>query len=76
MGQAASLRLAEAGAVTVVGDIAADKAKETADLITKRTQGAQTLALRSTSPTRPRCGARRGGGGAFRGIDIWVTRPG
>ena len=45
MGQATSLRLAEAGAATVVADIDPDKAKETADLIAKRTPGAQTLAL-------------------------------
>ena len=45
MGQATSLRLAEAGAATVVADIAADKAKETADLIAKRTPGAQAVPL-------------------------------
>ena len=68
MGRAASLRLAEAGAATVVADIAADKARETADLIAKRTQGAQTLALTVdvTSPTRTRCArsARRWRGGS------------
>src|SRR6516225_1709508 len=45
MGQATALRLAEAGAATVVADLAADKAQETADLIAKRTPGAHTLAL-------------------------------
>ena len=45
MGQATSLRLAEAGAATVVADIAADKAQETADLIGKRTPGAQAVPL-------------------------------
>ena len=45
MGQAASLRLAEAGATTVVADIDPAKAGETAGLIGKRTPGAQTAAL-------------------------------
>ena len=43
MGQATALRLAEAGATTVVADIAPDKAQETADLISKRTPGSQTV---------------------------------
>ena len=74
MGQATSLRLAEAGAVTVVADIAADKAKETADLIAKRTQGAQTLAL-TVDVTDP--ASVRALGEAvmqrFGRIDIWVN---
>jgi NAD(P)-dependent dehydrogenase (short-subunit alcohol dehydrogenase family) len=37
MGQATSLRLAEAGAAVAVADIASDKAQETVDLIAKRT---------------------------------------
>jgi len=45
MGEATALRLAEAGAATVVADIDQDKAGETAGLIAKRTPGAQTLAL-------------------------------
>src|SRR5215469_5828267 len=45
MGQATALRLAEAGAATVVADIALDKAQETADLIAKRTPGAQAVPL-------------------------------
>jgi NAD(P)-dependent dehydrogenase (short-subunit alcohol dehydrogenase family) len=45
MGQATALRLAEAGAATVVADIASDKARETADLIGKRMPGAQTVPL-------------------------------
>jgi len=74
MGQATSLRLAEAGAVTVVADIAADKAKETTDLIAKRTQGAQTLAL-TVDVTDP--ASVRALGEAvmqrFGRIDIWVN---
>jgi NAD(P)-dependent dehydrogenase (short-subunit alcohol dehydrogenase family) len=45
MGQATSLRFAEAGAVTVVADIDPDKAQETVGLIAKRTPGAQAVPL-------------------------------
>jgi NAD(P)-dependent dehydrogenase (short-subunit alcohol dehydrogenase family) len=74
MGQATSLRLAEAGAVTVVADIAGDKAEETADLIAQRTPGAQTLAVPVdvTDPASVRAlgeaVVRR-----FGRIDIWVN---
>ncbi len=45
MGQATSLRLAEAGAAVAVADIVADKAKETVDLIGQRVPGAQAVPL-------------------------------
>jgi NAD(P)-dependent dehydrogenase (short-subunit alcohol dehydrogenase family) len=45
MGQATSLRLAEAGAITVVADIDPAKSQETAGLIGKRTPDAQTVPL-------------------------------
>ena len=45
MGQAASLRLAEAGAITVVADLDPAKAQETVGLIGQRTPGAQAVPL-------------------------------
>jgi NAD(P)-dependent dehydrogenase (short-subunit alcohol dehydrogenase family) len=45
MGQAASLRLAEAGATTVVADLDPAKAQETVGLIGQRTPGAQAVPL-------------------------------
>jgi NAD(P)-dependent dehydrogenase (short-subunit alcohol dehydrogenase family) len=74
MGQATALRLAEAGAATVVADIAPDKAQETAGLIGKRTPGAQAvpLAVDVTSPAS----VRALGDAAvelFGHIDIWVN---
>ena len=45
MGQATALRLAEAGATVAVADIADDKAKETVELIARRTPGAQAVPL-------------------------------
>jgi len=74
MGQAASLRLAEAGAATVVADIDPAKAQETAALIGKRTPGAETVAL-AVDVTDP--DSVRALGEAviqrFRRIDVWVN---
>ena len=57
MGQATSLRLAEAGAAVAVADIVADKAKETVDLIGQRTPGARAVPL-TVDVDRPGVGAR------------------
>jgi glucose 1-dehydrogenase len=55
MGQATALRLAEAGAATVVADIAADKAQATVDLIGQRTPGARAVPLTVDVADRRRC---------------------
>ncbi len=74
MGQATSLRLAEAGAATVVADIDPDKAAETVALIGKRTPGAQTMPL-TVDVTDPASVHALGDMVAerFGGIDIWVN---
>src|SRR6516162_1841338 len=74
MGQATALRLAEAGATTVVADIAPDKAQETADLISKRTPGSQTVPF--TVDVADPASVRALGDAAaerFGHIDIWVN---
>jgi NAD(P)-dependent dehydrogenase (short-subunit alcohol dehydrogenase family) len=74
MGQATAVRLAEAGAATVVADIDQDKAQETAVLITKRVPGAQTLAL--TADVADPASVRALGdavGQHFGPPDIWVN---
>jgi NAD(P)-dependent dehydrogenase (short-subunit alcohol dehydrogenase family) len=74
MGQAASLRLAEAGAATVVADIDPAKAQETAALMGKGTPGAETVAL-TVDVTDP--DSVRALGEAvirrFGRIDVWVN---
>jgi NAD(P)-dependent dehydrogenase (short-subunit alcohol dehydrogenase family) len=74
MGQATSLRLAEAGAATVVADIDPAKAAETAALIGKRTPGARTVPL-TVDVTDPASVRTLGDAAAehFGGIDIWVN---
>ena len=74
MGQATALRLAEAGATTVVADIAPDKAQETADLISKRTPGSQTVPF--TVDVADPASVRALGDATvelFGHIDIWVN---
>ncbi len=74
MGQAASLRLAEAGAVTVVADIDPAKARETAGLIGKRTPGAETAAL--TVDVADPASVRALGEAVvqrFGHVDVWVN---
>jgi NAD(P)-dependent dehydrogenase (short-subunit alcohol dehydrogenase family) len=74
MGQATSLRFAEAGAVTAVADIAPDKARETVDLIGKRTPGAQAVPL-VVDVTEPASVTALGDAVVerFGHIDIWVN---
>ena len=74
MGQAASLRLAEAGATTVVADIDPAKAQETAALIGKRTPGAETTPL-TVDVADPDSVRALGEAVAqrFGRIDIWVN---
>ena len=74
MGQATSLRFAEAGAVTAVADIAPDKAQETVDLIGKRTPGAQAVPL-VVDVTEPASLTALGDAVVerFGRIDIWVN---
>ena len=74
MGQATSLRLAEAGAAVAVADIVADKAKETADLIAKRTPGARALPL-TVDVTDPASVRALGDAVTERlgPVDIWVN---
>ena len=74
MGQATALRLAEAGATTVVADIAPDKAQETADLISKRTPGSQTVPF--TVDVADPASVRALGDATvelFGHIDVWVN---
>jgi NAD(P)-dependent dehydrogenase (short-subunit alcohol dehydrogenase family) len=74
MGQSTSLRFAEAGAVTVVADIAPDKAQETVDLIGHRTPGAQAVPL-AVDVTDPASVTALGDAVTerFGHIDIWVN---
>jgi len=74
MGQATSLRFAEAGAVTAVADIAPDKAQETVDLIGKRTPGARAVPL-VVDVTDPASVHALGDAVTerFGHIDIWVN---
>jgi NAD(P)-dependent dehydrogenase (short-subunit alcohol dehydrogenase family) len=74
MGQAASLRLAEAGAATVVADVDPAKAQETADLIGKRTPGAEVAAL--TVDVADPASVRALGEAVvqrFGHVDVWVN---
>jgi NAD(P)-dependent dehydrogenase (short-subunit alcohol dehydrogenase family) len=74
MGQAASLRLAEAGATTVVADLVPAKAEETVQLISKRTPHAESLALAVdvTDPASVRALADAVAE-RFERLDIWVN---
>jgi NAD(P)-dependent dehydrogenase (short-subunit alcohol dehydrogenase family) len=74
MGQATAVRLAEAGAAVVVADIDPAKAQETVDLVAKRTQGAQVLAL-PVDVTDPDSVRALGAAvtSQLGGIDIWVN---
>lgn len=74
MGQATALRFAEAGAVTVVADIAPDKAQETVDLIGKRTPDARAVPL-PVDVTDPASVTALGDAVTERlgPIDIWVN---
>jgi NAD(P)-dependent dehydrogenase (short-subunit alcohol dehydrogenase family) len=74
MGQATSLRFAEAGAVTVVADIDQDKAQETVDLIGQRIPGAQAVPL-VVDVTEPASVTALGDAVVerFGHIDIWVN---
>jgi NAD(P)-dependent dehydrogenase (short-subunit alcohol dehydrogenase family) len=74
MGQATALRLAEAGATTLVADIDSGKAAETVGLIAKRTPGAQAASL--TVDVADPDSVRALGQAAVRQfgrIDIWVN---
>jgi len=74
MGRATALRLAEAGAATVVADIAAEKAHETAGLIGKRTPGATAVPL--TVDVADPASVRALGDAVterFGQVDIWVN---
>jgi NAD(P)-dependent dehydrogenase (short-subunit alcohol dehydrogenase family) len=74
MGQATALRLAEAGAITLVADIDPGKAKETADLIAARTPEAEAvpLAVDVADPDSVRA-LGQAATDRFGGIDIWVN---
>jgi NAD(P)-dependent dehydrogenase (short-subunit alcohol dehydrogenase family) len=74
MGQATALRLAEAGAVTLVADIDPGKAKETADLIAARTPAAEAVPL-TVDVADPDSVRALGQAAAdrFGGLDIWVN---
>src|SRR6516162_1203747 len=74
MGQATALRLAEAGAATVVADIDPAKARETVDLIAKRTPRARTVPL-TVDVTDPALVRALGDATVelFGRIDIWVN---
>jgi len=74
MGQATSLRLAEAGAAVAVADIVADKAKETADLIGQRIPGARAVPL-TVDVTDPASVRSLGDAVTERlgPVDIWVN---
>jgi len=74
MGQATSLRLAEAGAATVVADIDRAKAEETVALIGQRTPSAKAVALTVdvTDPDSVRA-LGQSVDDQFGGIDIWVN---
>jgi NAD(P)-dependent dehydrogenase (short-subunit alcohol dehydrogenase family) len=74
MGQATALRLAEAGAITLVADIDPGKAKETADLIAARTPAAEAvpLAVDVADPDSVRA-LGQAAADRFGGIDIWVN---
>ena len=74
MGQATSLRLAEAGAAVAVANIVADKAKETADLIAKSVPGARALPL-TVDVTDPASVHALGDAVTERlgPVDIWVN---
>jgi NAD(P)-dependent dehydrogenase (short-subunit alcohol dehydrogenase family) len=74
MGRATALRLAEAGAATVVADIAVQKAQETADLIGKRPPGATAVPL--TVDVADPASVRALGDAVterFGQVDIWVN---
>jgi NAD(P)-dependent dehydrogenase (short-subunit alcohol dehydrogenase family) len=74
MGQATALRLAEAGAATVVADLDPDKAKQTVDLIGQRIPDAEAVPL--TVDVADPDSVRALGQAAVRrfgGIDIWVN---
>jgi NAD(P)-dependent dehydrogenase (short-subunit alcohol dehydrogenase family) len=74
MGQATALRLAEAGATTVVADIDSGKAAETVELIAKRAPGAAAASL--TVDVADPDSVRALGEAAVRQfgqIDIWVN---
>lgn len=76
MGQATSLRLAEAGATTVVADIDPAKARETIGLIGKRTPGAQTVPLDVDVDVADPASVRALGEAVmqrFGHIDVWVN---
>jgi NAD(P)-dependent dehydrogenase (short-subunit alcohol dehydrogenase family) len=74
MGQATALRLAEAGATTVVADIDSGKAAETVALIAKRTPGAEAASL-TVDVADPRSVRALGEAVVlgFGRIDIWVN---
>ncbi len=74
MGQASAVRLAEAGAATVVADVDLAKAQETVELIAQRSPAAVAVAL-AVDVTDPASVRALGDEVAqrFGGIDIWVN---
>ena len=76
LGKAIALRLAEAGANVLIGDVNAERARAAAAEITERfTVGAQGVAMDVTDSESVRAGASAAAA-ASGGIDIWVNNAG